>query len=112
MLKAGGFTRITPAYNGVLNQNSQAPVAVDDTASVTQGHSVVIDVLANDKDPDGDKIMLDGVFSQRGHVVDNGDGTVTYFADSQFSGTDVFYYFVQDTNGDISKAQVTVTVDI
>lgn len=112
VLKAGGFTRITPAYNGVLNQNSQAPVAVDDTASVTQGHSVVIDVLANDKDPDGDKIMLDGVFSQRGHVVDNGDGTVTYFADSQFSGTDVFYYFVQDTNGDISKAQVTVTVDI
>ncbi len=112
VLKAGGFTRITPAYNGVLNQNSQAPIAVDDTATVTQGHSVVIDVLANDKDPDGDAIKLDGLFSQHGHVVANGDGTVTYFADSNFSGDDVFYYFVQDTNGDITKAQVTVTVDI
>lgn len=112
LLQAGGFTRITPAYNGLLNQNSLAPIAQDDTASVTQGHSVVIDVLANDSDPDGDAIKLDGLFSQRGHVVDNGDGTVTYFADPSFQGQDVFYYFVQDTNGDISKAQVTVTVDI
>lgn len=112
VLKAGGFTRITPTYNGVLNQNSAAPDAQDDTAAVTQGHSVVIDVLANDSDPDGDAIHLDGLFSQHGHVVDNGDGTVTYFADSQFSGDDTFYYFVQDSNGDITKAQVTVTVDI
>ncbi|OFX01871.1 MAG: hypothetical protein A3E78_17030 [Alphaproteobacteria bacterium RIFCSPHIGHO2_12_FULL_63_12] len=112
VLKAGGFTRIDPVNNGVLNQNSRAPIAQDDTASVTQGHSVVIDVLANDKDPDGDAIHLDGLFSQHGHVVANSDGTVSYFADPGFSGDDVFYYFVQDSNGDITKAQVTVTVDI
>ena len=112
VLKAGGFTRIDPANNGVLNQNSLAPVAQDDTATVSQGHSIVIDVLANDKDPDGDAIHLDGLFSQHGHVVSNGDGTVTYFADGNFAGDDVFYYFVQDANGDITKAQVTVTVEI
>lgn len=111
-LFAGGFTRIDPAYNGVLNQNSLAPTAQDDFAQVKQGHSVVIDLLANDSDPDGDAIKVDGIFSDHGHVVDNGDGTVTYFADSSFSGDDTFYYFVQDTNGDITKAQVTVTVDI
>lgn len=110
-LAAGGFTRITPAYNGVLNENSLAPTAQDDFATVTQGHSVVIDLLANDSDPDGDAIKLDGLFSQHGHVVDNGDGTVTYFAAPNFVGDDVFYYFVQDDNGDITKAQVTVTVD-
>ena len=112
VLQAGRFTSTTPAYNGVLDQNSKAPNAVDDTASVTQGRSVVIDVLANDSDPDGDAIQLDGLFSQHGHVVDNHDGTVTYFADPNYKGQDVFYYFVQDSNGDISKAQVTVTVDI
>ncbi|NWG91693.1 MAG: cadherin-like domain-containing protein, partial [Parvularculaceae bacterium] len=111
-LAAGGFTRTTPSYNGLLNENSKAPIAVDDVASVQQGKSVVIDVLANDMDPDGDKIVLDGLFSQHGHVVMNKDGTVTYFADSNFQGEDVFYYFVQDANGDITKAQVAVTVDI
>lgn len=100
-----------PIYNGVVNLNSKAPTAVDDVASVTAGNRVVIDLLANDSDPDGDQIKLDGIFSQHGHVVDNGDGTVTYFADPNFTGQDIFHYFVQDSNGDISKAQVTVTVD-
>jgi hypothetical protein len=111
-LVAGGFTRITPVDHGILNQNSRAPVAQDDVAHATQGNSVVIDLLANDRDPDGDAIHVDGIFSQHGHVVDNKDGSVTYFADPSFQGDDVFYYFVQDTNGDITKAQVTVTVDV
>ncbi len=111
-LVAGGFTRITPVDHGVLNQKSLAPVAQDDVAHTTQGHSVVIDLLANDRDPDGDAIHVDGILSQHGHVVDNKDGSVTYFADPSFKGDDVFYYFVQDSNGDITKAQVTVTVDV
>ncbi|MFZ5615847.1 MAG: Ig-like domain-containing protein [Pseudomonadota bacterium] len=113
VLHAGRFTRIEPAYNGILDQNSKAPVAVDDVASVQQGHAVVIDVLGNDADPDGDSIQLDGLFGgQHGRIVANQDGTVTYIADSQFTGTDTFFYFVQDDNGDITKAQVTVTVDV
>ena len=111
VLQAGKFTRITPVDNGLLNLNSHAPTAGDDTARVDAGNSVIIDVLANDRDADGDAIHLDGIHSQHGHVVDNADGTVTYFADPNFSGEDVFYYWVQDTNGDITKAQVTVTVD-
>ncbi len=98
--------------NGLLNEASRAPVAGADFASVRAGDTVTIDVLANDYDPDGDTIRLDGLFSERGRVVDNHDGTVTYFADQGFFGADKFYYFVQDTNGDITKAEVTVTVDI
>lgn len=99
-------------YNGVLNLNSRAPVAGADFASVRQGDSVVIDVLANDRDLDGDRIYLDGLFSQHGHVVENQDGTVTYFAQPDFVGADTFHYFVQDSNGDITRQQVTVTVEI
>ncbi len=103
---------VSVADNGVLDLSSRAPIAVDDAASVRAGAALTIDVLSNDSDPDGDKITLDGLFSDFGRVVANDDGTVTYFADAGFSGDDVFYYFVQDTNGDITKAQVTVTVDI
>ncbi len=98
--------------NGVLNASSRAPIAGADFASVSAGDSVTIDVLANDRDPDGDRIRLDGLFSEHGRVVANDDGSVTYFADPGFSGADTFYYFVQDTNGDITKAEVTVTVEI
>lgn len=98
--------------NGVLNTTSRAPVAGADFASVSAGEAVTIDVLANDRDPDGDTIRLDGLFSDRGRVVANDDGSVTYFADPGFSGADTFHYFVQDANGDITKAEVTVTVEI
>lgn len=117
VIKVGVFvelpakTNLTGANNGLLDLNSKSPIAVDDTAHVTAGKSVVIDLLANDSDPDGDAIKLDSIFSQSGHVVVNDNGTVTYFADKNFSGDDTFYYWVQDSNGDMTKAQVTVTVD-
>jgi hypothetical protein len=98
--------------NGLLNEASRAPVAGADFASVRAGEAVTIDVLSNDRDADGDKIRLDGLFSDHGRVVANVDGTVTYFADPGFSGDDSFYYFVQDANGDITKAEVVVTVEI
>lgn len=98
--------------NGLLNDASRAPVAGADFASVAAGEAVTINVLANDIDPDGDRIRLDGLFSDNGRVVANNDGTVTYFADPGFSGPDTFHYFVQDANGDITKAEVTVTVEI
>lgn len=100
------------ADNGVLNLSSRAPVAGADFATVRAGDAVTIDVLANDRDPDGDKIRLDGLFSDHGRVVANDDGSVTYFADPGFSGQDSFYYFLQDANGDITKAEVVVTVEI
>jgi len=41
--------------------SNQPPVAVDDSARVSIGQSVDIDVLANDTDPEGDSIVLIGV---------------------------------------------------
>ncbi|MFN3960737.1 MAG: G8 domain-containing protein [Parvularculaceae bacterium] len=118
--KVGLFVEIPPRFrlpenwtdNGELDVDSRSPVAGADFASVKAGQSVTIDVLANDRDPDGDQIRLDGLFSERGRIVANDDGTVTYFADPGFDGVDKFYYFVQDANGDITRAEVTVTVEI
>lgn len=107
-----GSPRITPVYHGVLDPANSAPVAADDTASARPGERVVIDVLANDFDPEGRTLVLDSLFSERGHVVANDDGTVSYFADPGFEGADVFYYWAQDDSGNFTKAQVTVTVEI
>ena len=72
--------------------------------------AVVIDVLANDSDDDGDTIEVASVTQPgNGGVVDNGDDTVTYTPDSGFSGTDTFTYTVSDGQAS-SSATVTVTV--
>ncbi len=103
----------TPVYHGVLDVNSAAPVAVhDQDAIVSSGSSVIIDVLANDFDPDGDAIAVDGfAHPTNGRVDLNADGTVTYTPDPNFVGMDEFWYWVEDDNGNFAKAEVYVTVE-
>ena len=51
------------------------PVAVDDTATTDKDTPVVINLLGNDSDPDGDTITVDSMTDPaKGTVVDNGDG--------------------------------------
>ncbi|PQA87304.1 Ig-like domain-containing protein [Hyphococcus luteus] len=103
---------VAPEYHGVLDRNSNAPVAVDDSATAPGvEESVIIDVLANDFDPDGDTTRVDGIVQPtHGQVFLNDDNTVTYAPDPNFSGTDEFWYWVEDNNGQFDKGHVTIEV--
>ena len=93
---------------------NDAPVAVDDTATTPQDTPVIVAVLANDTDVDGDFLAVDS-FSQaaNGTVVHDGDGQLTYTptpATPAFIGEDSFTYAVSDGNGGTDTATVNVTV--
>ncbi|WGW02775.1 Ig-like domain-containing protein [Tropicibacter oceani] len=88
------------------------PDAVDDASTTTVGTPVLIDVLGNDTDPDGDPLTTNGTTDPaNGSVALNPDGTVTYTPDTGFTGTDTFDYTISDGNGGTDTATVTVTVD-
>jgi len=89
-----------------------APVAQDDTATTPRGTATVIDVLANDTDPDNDPLAIgpfDSVSFQGGTVTDNGR-TLTYTPPPGFTGIDTFAYTASDGRGGRDGATVTVTV--
>ncbi|MFV0243950.1 MAG: Ig-like domain-containing protein [Qingshengfaniella sp.] len=87
-----------------------APVAQDDDATTDEGESVVINVLANDSDPEGDTLKL-GAIGSAGHgTVTKVDGGLRYTPDAGFSGVDGFTYVVEDGNGGRSTAEVAVEV--
>ena len=86
------------------------PVANDDGATVVEGNSVVINVLANDSDADGDSLTISSVTQgANGSVTTNGT-TVTYTPNAGFSGADGFTYTITDGNGGNATATVAVTV--
>jgi large repetitive protein len=87
-----------------------APVAVDDTATVAEDSGFsAIDVLANDSDADGDDLDITLVtFPVHGDVFTIG-GTVSYRPTANFTGTDTFAYSISDGNTS-DTATVTVTV--
>ena len=88
-----------------------APVAVDDEATVAEGGTVLIDVLANDTDFDGDRLSVHLVEeTSHGAVQVNADGTVSYQHDDSETVGDQFHYRVHDGTADSEVATVTIAV--
>jgi CshA-type fibril repeat protein len=90
---------------------SDQPTAADDSA-ISDGSPVTIAVLANDRDPDGDRLRIRSVTEPaHGRVSINPDGTITYTPVEGFRGTDTFSYTIEDADGNLATATVTVRVD-
>ena len=92
------------------DDDNTAPDAVADLAQTTEDTPIVIDVLANDVDADGDALALMALGTARhGSVSDNGDGTVTFIPDADFNGEATFTYTISD-GSDSATGTATVTV--
>jgi serine protease AprX len=120
------------AFDGALYSNTAtvsitvnaaaniAPVAKADSATAPMRKStaytpVVINVLANDSDPDGSldaaTVAILAAPSNGGVVAVNANGTVSYTPKLKFRGQETFKYNVRDRAGAASNvATVTVTV--
>ncbi|MGH1397666.1 MAG: Ig-like domain-containing protein [Alphaproteobacteria bacterium] len=95
--------------NASLNST---PVAADDTLSTNEDTAIVIDVLGNDVDLDGDTLTLTAVgAAANGSAVLHSDNTITYTPDAGFVGVDSFTYNVSDGNGGTDTATVQITVN-
>ena len=91
--------------------DNDAPMALDDYASTDEDVGLMIDVLANDSDPDGDPLTIEQVTQAvHGAVVNNGIN-VSYTPNLNFNGADAFTYTITDGRGGTDTATVTVTIN-
>ncbi|QQS31065.1 MAG: tandem-95 repeat protein [Sphingobacteriales bacterium] len=73
------------------------PLAQPDTVSTTLNIPVIISVLDNDSDPNGDLITVTvATVPLNGTTVINPDNTVTYTPNTGYLGTDYFVYVICD----------------
>ncbi len=90
---------------------NDAPVAGADAASTAEDTPVVIDVLANDSDAEGDPLTVTGASAPNGTVaIDPVTGALTYTPAANFHGNDTISYTLSDGNGGVSTGSVAVTV--
>jgi hypothetical protein len=90
--------------------DNDAPVAQPDAADAVSGVPVLIDVLANDSDPNGDALELVAVSAASNGTTSLVGDSVRYQSDAGFTGTDTFTYTVRDAGGAEVTGEVTVTV--
>ena len=90
-------------------------MAVNDTAATGVDTAVLIDVLANDTDPEGDPLGVAqagaaaGRAPASGTIAVEGD-QIRYTPDPGFAGIDIFAYTVADGAGGTDSALVSVRV--
>ena len=102
---------MSPPVSVTVNAVNDAPTAAADGATTNEDTAVVVSVLANDSDVDGDSLSVGAVTQgANGTVVINGDNTVTYAPNANFNGADSFTYTIDDGNGGSDTATVSVTV--
>ncbi|TVZ56571.1 gliding motility-associated-like protein [Lutibacter sp. Hel_I_33_5] len=101
------------AVSVVVSAVNDAPVATNDAIGTNPNTPVIIPVLTNDNDVDGDDLTVSLITTNptKGSVMINPDGTITYTPNAGFiNGTDSFEYRVCDTSNACDTATVTVSV--
>ena len=90
-----------------------APVAIDDSRTISLGSSLTVNVLANDFDEDGDSFtVIEVTNGEFGTTQINEDGSILYTPTTNSGVTDVFTYTIQDDSEAAETASATVTVTI
>ena len=102
----------TGTVNVTVTSVNDAPDAVNDSPTTNEDNGILVDVLANDTDPDGDELSItDFTQPDNGTVGPPGEGSgLFYTPDPGFSGSDSFTYTISDGNGGSDTATVNVTV--
>jgi LPXTG-motif cell wall-anchored protein len=98
-----------PSYGNFLDSVSFTllPSAVDDSATTTPGHSVLIPVLANDC---GTGLTVHAIAAVSHGTATVSGTSIKYTAPATFVGTVTFAYTLVDSDGDPATALVTVHV--
>lgn len=107
-----GVATVQSTVSVTVTQPNRAPVAVNDVAQTTRDKSVLIPVLANDSDPDGDALSITMTTKPANGSVSIQSGKILYTPQRNFRGTNTFTYTISDGKGGSASAQVTVTVKL
>jgi hypothetical protein len=97
------------AVDGIPLPCNRPPIANDDTASTVETDPVTVEVLDNDSDPEDAPLRVTGATQAANGSTTFDDTTVTYEANSGFTGEDSFAYTITDGEH-TSTARVTVAV--
>ncbi|WP_370528863.1 Ig-like domain-containing protein [Tychonema sp. LEGE 07199] len=95
---------------------NKLPIAIDDRVTTHRDTAVNIPVLANDRDPDNDPLILTVLTNGAGGKAeinfngtpDKADDFITYHPHRDFWETDSFTYQIDDTRGGTATATVTI----
>jgi len=94
----------------VTRAQNHSPVAVTDTVNAVSQLPILIDVLANDYDPDGDQLYITDVWASSGEATIQ-DGKIYYIPDNKIGAHGLRYTITDGALGDHEWVRVMVNAN-
>jgi len=105
-----GINDRTASVTITVTPVNDAPTANDDSATMSEdAPALLVNVLANDSDIDGDTLVITAATADRGSasVVDN---KIQYTPAANTNGTAIINYTISDGNGGTATTNLTITI--
>lgn len=100
---------VDATFNLTVTPVNDAPVAVNDIASTAENTAVIIEVLDNDTDIEGDTLTIESYSQPTNGTVTQVGQTLRFMPNTDWAGEDSFTYYSTDSQ-DSCQAIVTVSV--
>gem|GEM_PF-5478836 len=98
-------------YNFGVTPVNSPPIARTDRVSVPENTNVIIDVLGNDEDPDGDPLTITEVGNPtNGSASITAGNTISYDPNTGYIGSDTFGYVITDGHDHFIEGTVEISV--
>lgn len=107
----GALDSNTASVSIIIKPVNDSPVTNPDSAVTEAGVPVTVNVIANDKDIDGDTIVLTSFSNVVNGKVEIVGGEVKFTPNPDFNGTGSFNYTISDGHGGTATGSVTITVN-
>ena len=103
----------TATVSVTVSAANNAPIAVDDEATIDRDQTIVLNVAGNDTDVDGDPIQLVNIVDgpSQGAAFLTPDGQVVYDPNPDSTGMDTFIYQISDGSGGTDLGSVKINID-
>lgn len=92
-------------------QENRPPVANPDSIIIDEDSLIIIDVLENDTDSDGDKLSVTSATALNGSVTINEGKTLSYTPNLNFNGEDTISYVIEDGNEGVAESEVVIKIN-
>ncbi len=106
----GGQAQSTVTVD-VIKAPNRPPVAVADAVSVKVGRTYKFAPMANDSDPDGDRLTLVKVGKAKHGTAKRSGTKIVYRAPKSWTGRTTVRYTVRDASGATTRGTLTITVE-
>ncbi|MCU7853614.1 MAG: DUF1800 family protein [Candidatus Thiodiazotropha sp. (ex Monitilora ramsayi)] len=107
----GVYESAVTTVSVAITPQNDAPIADNDSGTVSEGGSITIAVLTGDTDADGDSLSVTNLTTpSHGTVSLNSDGSVTYTHNGSNTISDSFTYTASDGVSESAVATVSISV--